>query len=84
VVCLNSRFFRNLDKEKAWIRAKSGLGSKAAPGDFQRNQMIRRWIVALWVISREITGFNGTGAGLWIFGLIPGSAASATLQPRIR
>jgi hypothetical protein len=34
--------------------------------------MIRNWIAGLWVTSRQIAGFFGSGAGLWIFGVNSG------------
>jgi hypothetical protein len=61
-------FFKASPQEKAWICRKSGPGSLSITGRHPQNFMIRNWIAGLWVTSRQIAGFFGSGAGLWIFG----------------
>jgi hypothetical protein len=67
-LCGKTCFFKASSQEKAWICRKSGLGSLASTGRHPQNFMIRNRIAGLWVTSRQIAGFFGSGAGLWIFG----------------
>jgi hypothetical protein len=46
--------------------------------------MIRNRIAGLWVTSRQIAGFFGSGAGLWIFGANSGISGVHGAQTKVR